>query len=260
MSGNTLELRALVKRYGSVVAVDGVGLTVRQGSRHAVIGPNGAGKSTLFALIAGTIQPDSGTVALFGEDVTRLSDHRRARRGLARTFQRSSVFDSMTVLENVLLGAERQKGHPARPFGRPARAAVAAAGAALETAGLLGRADDPARALSHGERRQLEVALALAVDPRILLFDEPTAGMSAADTHRFVETVRSLPRDITVLIIEHDVDVVFMLADRVSVLHLAELIADGSPEEIRASEPVQRAYLGASRDGSLGDDVEPPWA
>jgi branched-chain amino acid transport system ATP-binding protein len=245
MSGdNALVLDGIAKRYGSVVAVDDVRLSVRRGSRHAVIGPNGAGKSTLFALIAGTIPPSSGRVELLGEDVTRLSDHRRARKGLAKTMQRSSVFGSMTLEGNVLLGAERRHGRPGRAVGRHSSAAVEAARAALDRVGLLDRADVPAGELSHGERRQLEVALALAVDPKVLLFDEPTAGMSAAETARFVEVVQGLPRDITVLIIEHDLDVVFTLADRVSVLHLGALIADGSPDEIRSSELVQRTYLG----------------
>ncbi|MGI5490382.1 ABC transporter ATP-binding protein [Microtetraspora malaysiensis] len=257
MIENALVLDGISKRYGSVVAVDDVGLVVRQGARHAVIGPNGAGKSTLFALIAGTIRPSSGRVRLLGEDVTRLSDHQRARRGLAKTFQRSSVFGSMTLLQNVLLGAERRHGRPARVVGRHAKPAVEAAEAALERVGLLDRAHVRAGLLSHGERRQLEVALALAVEPQVLLFDEPTAGMSAAETARFVEVVGALPRDITVLIIEHDLDVVFTLADRVTVLHLGAVIADGPPDDIRASELVQQIYLGAPTGADLAhDDAE----
>jgi len=247
-------LDGLGKRYGSVVAVDDVSLEVRQGARHAIIGPNGAGKSTLFALIAGTIRPTSGRVHLFGEDVTGLPDHRRARRGLAKTFQRSSVFGSMSLLQNVLLGAERRHGGPARVVGRHTRKAVEAAQAHLNRVGLLDRAEVRADLLSHGERRQLEVALALAVEPRVLLFDEPTAGMSAAETDRFVEIVEALPRDITVLIIEHDLDVVFTLADRVTVLHLGAVIADGSPDDIRASELVQQTYLGTPAEQALVHD------
>lgn len=254
MSEPTIVLDKIAKRYGSVVAVDDVSFTVSPGSRHAVIGPNGAGKSTLFALVAGTIKPSSGHVRLLGEDVTRLRDHQRARRGLAKTFQHSSVFPSMTLLENTVLGAERKHGRPARPIGGHSVRAVEAAESALAGVGLLERAHVRASQLSHGERRQLEVALALAVDPKIVLFDEPTAGMSAAETERFVQIVKGLPADITVLIIEHDLDVVFSLADRVTVLHLGALIADGSPEEIRASELVQRTYLGASLEETLGPD------
>lgn len=246
MSTPALALDGVTRRYGSLVAVADVTLTVEPGARHAVIGPNGAGKSTLFSLVAGTIRPSAGTLALFGEDVTGLSDHRRARRGITKTFQHSSVFSSMTVLENALIAAQRKHGRPARPFGRYDRAALDTAREALDRVGLAGRVETAASALSHGERRQLEVALALAVTPRVLLFDEPTAGMSAAETARFVELVGDLPREITVLMIEHDLDVVFSLADRVSVLHLGRLIADGTPQEVRASELVQQTYLGTA--------------
>lgn len=250
MSEPAIVLDRITRSYGSVVAVDNVSLTVRRGSRHAVIGPNGAGKSTLFALVAGTIRPSSGSVRLFGEDVSKLSDHQRARRGMVKTFQHSSVFPTATVLGNVLLAAERRHGRPGRPFGRHAQSAVEAAMAALDTVGLLQRGDDPADGLSHGERRQLDVALALALQPEVVLFDEPTAGMSVAETARFVDVVRQLPRDLTVLIIEHDLDVVFSLADQVSVLHLGALIADGEPEEIRSSELVQQTYLGVDAETS----------
>lgn len=253
-----LVLSGITKSYGSVVAVDDVSFQVRRGARHAVIGPNGAGKSTLFALVAGTIKPTSGRVTLLGEDVTRLADHKRARRGLAKTFQHSSVFASMTLLQNVLLAAEQRHGRPARAVGGHSGSAMRVAEDALDRVGLLDRAEVTAASLSHGERRQLEVALALAVEPRVLLFDEPTAGMSAAETARFVALVQALPRDITVLIIEHDLDVVFTLADRVTVLHLGAVIADGSPEEVRASELVQQTYLGAPATAALavGDPSE----
>lgn len=246
MTEAAIALDRVTKRYGTVVAVDGVSLTVQTGTRHAVIGANGAGKSTLFAMVAGTIRPTTGTVQLFGEDVSRLPDHRRAQRGMVKTFQHSSVFPSMTVLDNVLLASERRHGAPGRPFGRHTAAARAAGVRALEEAGLMGRSGVTAAMLSHGERRQLEVALALALEPRVVLFDEPTAGMSAAETERFVDTVRRLPSTITTLIIEHDLDVVFSLADQVTVLHLGAVIADGEPAEVRASELVQRTYLGTA--------------
>jgi branched-chain amino acid transport system ATP-binding protein len=240
MSQVAIKIAGLTKKYGSVVAVEGVSLEVETGSRHAVIGPNGAGKSTLFAMVAGTLRPSSGSVHFFGEDVSRLSDHQRARRGMAKTFQHSSMFSSMTVTENVLLATERRHGTPTRPVGRHSRRATERAAEALSIAGLANRAGDPAAALSHGERRQLEVALALALEPKLVLFDEPTAGMSVAETDRFVAAVDRLPPEVTVLIIEHDLDVVFSIASRVTVLHLGKLLADGRPDEIRASELVQQ--------------------
>lgn len=260
MTEPAIDMRNIDKRYGSVVAVNDVSLSVEAGSRHAVIGPNGAGKSTLFALVAGTIRPSSGRVSLFGEDVSKLTDHRRARRGLAKTFQHSSVFPTMTLLQNVVLAAERKHGRPGRIVGRHSGEAIEAARDALGQAGLLQRADATAEELSHGEQRQLEVALALAQQPRIVLFDEPTAGMSAAETARFVDLVRQMPRDITILIIEHDLDVVFSLADRVSVLHLGALLADGTPAEIKASELVQQTYLGVDDEDSAAtfSDVMTP--
>jgi branched-chain amino acid transport system ATP-binding protein len=243
-----LAVSALTKSYGSVVAVDDVTMEVADGERRAVIGPNGAGKSTLFALVAGTLAPTSGQVSLFGDDVTRLRDHQRARRGLVKTFQHSSVFMAMTLLDNVLLGTQRTSGRAIRPFGRSAGAAVEAAKQLLDDVGLVDRSAVLAGSLSHGERRQLEVALALGVDPKVLMLDEPTAGMSAAETERFVQLISGLPRDITVLIIEHDLDVVFSVADRVTVMHLGAVIAEGPPDEVRASELVQQTYLGAAPD------------
>jgi len=241
-----LTVAGLTKSYGSVVAVDDVTLAVADGERRAVIGPNGAGKSTLFALVAGTLRPTAGEVTLLGEDVTRLRDHQRARRGLVKTFQHSSVFTAMSLIDNVLLGTQRMHGRASRPFGRSTKAAVVAARESLDRVGLADRADVLAGSLSHGERRQLEVALALGIQPRVLLLDEPTAGMSAAETDRFVRLISELPRAITVLIIEHDLDVVFSVADRVTVMHLGAVIEDGTPDQVRASELVQQTYLGAA--------------
>ena len=243
-----LAVCGLTKSYGSVVAVDDVRLDVADGERRAIIGPNGAGKSTLFALIAGTLRPTAGSVSLYGDDVTRLRDHQRARRGLVKTFQHSSVFMAMTLIDNVLLGTQRTSGGAIKPFGRSARPALEAAHRLLADVGLADRSGVLAGSLSHGERRQLEVALALGVEPKVLMLDEPTAGMSAAETERFVQLISGLPRDITVLIIEHDLDVVFSVADRVTVLHLGAVIEDGTPDEVRASELVQQTYLGASPD------------
>jgi branched-chain amino acid transport system permease protein len=247
-----LETTGLTRRYGSLVALDGVSLSVAAGARHAVIGPNGAGKSTLFALVTGTLRPTAGRVVFDGQDVTRRPDHARARAGMGKTFQHSSLFTSLPVLDNLALATQRAAGRGMamlRPAGRQV-AVQEQAMRLLEQVGLSGRAGTPAAALSHGERRQLEVALALATSPKLLLLDEPTAGMSAADSSRFAELVESLGSAVTVLIIEHDLDVVFRLATRVTVLHLGRVLADGSPDEIRADETVQRAYLG---DAALDD-------
>ena len=246
-----LETEGLTRRYGSLVALDGVSLSVAAGARHAVIGPNGAGKSTLFALVTGSLRPTAGRVGFDGQDVTGRPDHARARAGMAKTLQHSSLFTSLTVLDNVALATRRAAGlgmAMLRPAGRHA-AAREAAMRQLELVGLAGRAAVPAAALSHGERRQLEVALALATSPKLLL-DEPTAGMSADDSARFAELVESLGAAVTVLIIEHDLDVVFRLATRVTVLHLGRVLADGTPDEVRADETVQRASLG---DAALDD-------
>jgi branched-chain amino acid transport system ATP-binding protein len=247
-----LETVGLTRRYGSLVALDAVSLSVAPGARHAVIGPNGAGKSTLFALITGSLRPSAGRVVFDGQDVTTRPDHARARAGMGKTFQHSSLFTSLSVLDNVALATQRAAGRGmamVRAAGRHA-AVQEQAMRHLQLVGLGGRAATPAAALSHGERRQLEVALALATSPKLLLLDEPTAGMSAADSARFAELIESLGTAVAVLIIEHDLDVVFRLATRVTVLHLGRVLADGTPAEVRADETVQRAYLG---DAALED-------
>ncbi|MBT2450577.1 ABC transporter ATP-binding protein [Streptomyces sp. ISL-43] len=249
-----LELREIARHFGSFKAVDGVGLTVRAGARHAVIGPNGAGKSTLFGLISGTLPVTAGHILVDGRDVTRLSVDRRVGLGVAATFQHSSLFLRETVLENVLLAELRRAGN--RPGGAPggllggrrkvsARPeSIARAHTLLERVGLPARHAVAAGALSHGERRQLEVAVALATEPRLLLLDEPAAGMSPAETARLTELIAALPAEVTVLLIEHDLDMVFELADTVTVMHLGRHLTTGSPDEVRASVEVQSAYLG----------------
>jgi branched-chain amino acid transport system ATP-binding protein len=241
-----LEAVGVTKRFGSLTAVDDVTLRVERGARHALIGPNGAGKSTLFNLLAGTLRPTAGRILFDGHDVTRSSDEARSRAGLAKTFQHSSLFLSLSVADNVAMAAQRVSGDGMR-LRRSARRCpevdVCVERCLVQT-GLAERASARVSALSHGERRQLEVAVALATEPVLLLLDEPTAGMSAAESDRFAVLVESLPADVTVLLIEHDLDVVFRLASRISVLHLGALLADGSPEQIRADERVQQAYLG----------------
>ncbi|MGI3224578.1 ABC transporter ATP-binding protein [Streptomyces sp. GTA36] len=252
-----LELHGLTRSYGSLTAVDQVDLAITRGERHALIGPNGAGKSTLFATVAGTLRASAGRIVLAGQDVTSLPEAERARRGMVRTFQHASLFLDCSVLDNVALGVQRVH-RVAHRFDRAAwrfQRTEAEARRHLDSVGLAGRAQDKAAALSHGERRQLEVAMVLATEPSLVMFDEPTAGMSAAETERFVALVEALSEDLTVLVVEHDLDVVFRLADRVTVLHLGKVLATGRPEAIRADEAVRRAYLGSARTEDLFADT-----
>lgn len=239
--------------YGALRAVDRVSLRIPAGGRHALIGPNGAGKSSLFAVLAGATPATSGCLTFAGQEVTGWDEVGRARAGLVRTYQHSSLFLGLTVLDNVRLAVERLHGRTLRPWPsrRADRRVTDRAAEHLEQVGLAGRSLEPVSSLSHGERRQLEVALVLACEPRLVLFDEPTAGMSAAETARFSELVESLPSEITTVIVEHDLDVVFRLADRISVLAAGRIIAEGTAAEVRADPRVNEAYLGA------GDDREP---
>lgn len=242
-----LECRGVTKRFGSLPAVRDVTLAVERGARHAIIGPNGAGKSTLFNLIAGTLAPSEGTIVFAGQDVTKQSDARRSRSGLAKTFQHSSLFLSLSVADNVAMAAQRVSGDGMR-LRRSARKCPGVDETVvrcLEQTGLTSRSRDRVSELSHGERRQLEVAVALATEPVLLLLDEPTAGMSAAESGNFAALVESLPPQVSVLLIEHDLDVVFRLATRITVLHLGAVLADGDPDSVRHDEQVQQAYLGS---------------
>ena len=246
-----LHLHGVTKDFGSLRAVDAVSLDVAAGSRHAVIGPNGAGKSTLLALVAGALAASAGQVEFDGRDVTRMAEWRRSRLGIARTFQHSALFLRETAVENVLLAAQRQAG-AAWSMLRPAtsrRDLVARCRELLDMVGLA-RPKRPAGVLSHGERRQLDVAMALALRPRLLLLDEPAAGMSPAETARLCDVIEALPDTVTVLLVEHDLDVVFGLADTVSVLHLGRHLFTGTPAEVRASTAVQEAYLPPDLDHS----------
>jgi len=248
-----LELRGVGRSFGALKAVDAVDLDVASGARHALIGPNGAGKSTLFRLISGEMPVSAGSVTLSGNDVTKLSQIRRARRGLAQTMQHSSLFLTQTAAQNVGLAAQRHRGTAAWLLPRRQRQVDARARELLDAVGLSERSDVVASSLSHGERRQLEIAVALACEPRLLLMDEPAAGMSPAESGRLTELVQALPREITVVIVEHDLDVVFALAERVTVLHLGRVLLTGSPDEVRGSTAVQEAYLGSSTRGELFD-------
>jgi len=227
--------------------VDGVDLTVRRGERRAIIGPNGAGKTTLFNLISGELGVSSGAIHLFDRDITDLPPHRRAALGLARTFQITNLFPSLSVLENGLLavqGLTRAKFAMLRPLGRFPRLRERAL-AAVRAVGLEGRAETTVKNLSHGEQRQLEIALALAGQPRVLLLDEPTAGLSPAESQLMAELLQRLDPAMTVLIIEHDMDIALQIALHVTVLHYGRVIADGPREEIKADPLVREIYLGA---------------
>ena len=227
--------------------MDGVALAVRPGERRALIGPNGAGKTTLFNLIAGELPVSAGTITLLGRDVTRAAPHRRAALGLARTFQITNVFPALTVLENCLLAAQALspvKFSMHRPLDRYPDVR-ARARATLEAVGLTDRAGATAKTLSHGEQRQLEIALALAGHPRVLLLDEPTAGLSPAESQAMADLVKRLDPAITVLVIEHDMDIALEIVQHVTVLHYGRVIADGTREAVKADPLVREIYLGA---------------
>jgi branched-chain amino acid transport system ATP-binding protein len=257
MSGPLLSLSGVGRTFGALKAVDDVTLDIPAGGRHALIGPNGAGKSTLFKLITGAMPVTSGQLALDGSDITRLSEPQRARRGISQTLQHSSLFLTQTVLQNVLLASQRRHGARHSLVPRRQVAAQDRARALLADVGLEDRAGIPVAALSHGERRQVEVAVALACEPRLLLLDEPAAGMSPAESARLVGLLQSLPESVTLVIVEHDLDVVFALATSVTVLHLGRVLLTGSPDEVRTSPAVQEAYLGTGRESLFLDGSGP---
>jgi branched-chain amino acid transport system ATP-binding protein len=246
MNRNLLEVRGLRKSFGALLASDHVALEVREGETHAIIGPNGAGKTTLIAQLAGELRPDAGEVRFAGEDITALSAPARARRGLARSFQITSIYPDFSALENVMLAVQAHAGSSFRFFraARGEQALRTPARGLLEEVGLGARADMLAASLAHGEQRALEIAMALAGRPRLLLLDEPVAGMGAEETQRMIAFLATLKGGKTIILVEHDMDAVFSLADRVSVLVYGRIIASGSPAEIRANAEVRRAYLG----------------
>ncbi len=246
MNNNLLEVRGLTKSFGALLASDSVELDVREGETHAIIGPNGAGKTTLISQLAGNLRPDRGRVRFAGEDITALSAAARSHRGFARSFQITSIYLDFTALENVMLAVQAHSGHSFR-FWSPARAERALQEPALRVLGEVGlgsRAGVQAGSLAHGEQRALEIAMALATRPRLMLLDEPVAGMGAEETQRMIAFLSTLKRGKTLILVEHDMDAVFSLADRVSVLVYGRIIATGTPGEIRADPEVRRAYLG----------------
>jgi len=241
-----LRIDGLTKRFGGVIASDGVQLDVTRGELHAIIGPNGAGKTTLIGQLAGEIAPDTGRIHFGGRDITALPVHGRSLMGLARSFQITSLFPHFTALDNVALAVQAHAGHSFR-FWRAARGEAELrepARAALERVGLGHRANTVLSSMSHGEHRQLELAVALASQPSMLLLDEPMAGLGPDESARMVGILRELKRELTILLIEHDMEAVFALADRITVLVYGRVIASGEPAEIRANAEVRRAYLG----------------
>lgn len=246
MSDPILEVIELTKSYGAVTASDGLTLSVRRGEIHALIGPNGAGKSTAIGQLSGEIRPDSGRVRFEGHDVTHMPTYKRALMGLQRSYQITSLFQNMTAEDNVAMAVQAQQGHSFQFWSRARKDATLRQPArlALRRVGLDGKADMAVTELAHGEQRQLELAMVLSAGPTLLLLDEPMAGMGQSESRAMVETLLSLKGEIGILLVEHDMDVVFALADVISVLVKGSVLITGTPEEVRANKEVRLAYLG----------------
>jgi branched-chain amino acid transport system ATP-binding protein len=246
---NVLRVDRLCKSFGSLNVTDQVSLAIGEGERHVIIGPNGAGKTSLINQISGQIQPDSGLILLQDRDITGCSPDRISRMGVARTFQRNNLFRNLSVMDNLRLALQIRHGTPLNFF------LPAAGNAALSerAASLLAKVHLPiedtrlARQLSYGEQRQLELALALASEPALLLLDEPTSGMSPSETAQIIALISALPRALAILMIEHDMEVVFSIADRITVLYFGKVLATGTPQEIQTNDRVREVYLGLSR-------------
>jgi branched-chain amino acid transport system ATP-binding protein len=244
---SALKIQNLTKAYGKLVVSRDINLEVLDGERHIVIGPNGAGKTTLLNQIGGQTTSDSGRIVLGNRDVTRLSADARARAGLSRTFQKNTLFPSLSVFENVRLGVQRAHGITYNFFkGAAGLSAVnSATDLILQRMELAPIAQAVVANLSYGELRQIEVAMALSSAPKMLLLDEPTSGLSPTETRKMIAVLKTIPRETSILMIEHDMDVVFSIADRITVLYYGEILASGSAEEIKSSARVQEVYLGA---------------
>ena len=251
--GELLQVQGLVKRFGALTATDEASFAVREGEVHALIGPNGAGKTTLIHQISGALAPDAGRIVFAGQELTHAGMAAHVRAGLVRSYQITSIFKPFSVRDNFALAVQaRRPGLPSwRRVALRDDAAYAEAEALLARAGLSAQADRPAGSLGHGEQRQLEVGLALAARPRLLLLDEPMAGMGPDESERMVELLQSLRKELTLLLVEHDMDAVFRLADRISTLVFGRVIATGTPDEVRAHPEVRKAYLGDELEGAL---------
>ena len=246
MADPLLRVENLVLRFGGIAATDHLSLDVASGELHAIIGPNGAGKTTLISQLTGQLQPNSGAIHFAGRDVTRLAAYKRSRLGLARSFQITSLLPDFTALDNVALAAQAHDGHSFRFWGdaRKEKHLRDAALSALTRVGLERRADVVVSELSHGEQRELELAVALATKPQLLLLDEPMAGLGSTESARMVRLLQELRREVTIVLVEHDMNAVFALADRITVLVYGRVIASDLPAAIRSNEEVKRAYLG----------------
>ncbi len=243
---NALDIEHLNCAFGSLVVTDDVSLSIREGERHVVIGPNGAGKTSLINQIGGQLRPDAGRVLVHGQDITGQPPSRISRMGVARTFQRNNLFHNLSVIENLRLALTVPFGNPLDFFSAAAgdEVLMARARELMRRVHLEGQETRAARTLSYGEQRQLEIAIALAGEPKLLLLDEPTSGMSPAETARMIELIGGLPRSLSILMVEHDMTVVFSVADRITVLYYGKVLATGSPGEIQANERVREVYLG----------------
>jgi branched-chain amino acid transport system ATP-binding protein len=241
-----LRVEKLVRRFGGILATDNVSLDVASGELHAIIGPNGAGKTTLISQLTGQLLPHAGAIRLAGQDITRVPAWRRSALGLARSFQITSLLSDFTAIDNVALAAQARDGHSFHFWGNARKVSHLrqAAQSALDRVGLGDRAEIVVSRLSHGEQRELELAVALATKPRLLLLDEPMAGLGVTESARMVRLLQELRREVSIVLVEHDMDAVFALADRISVLVYGRVIASGIPPEIRHNEEVKRAYLG----------------
>jgi branched-chain amino acid transport system ATP-binding protein len=249
-----LSAQGLVMRFGGIAATNNVSLTLRRGARHALIGPNGAGKTTLVNLLTGVLQPTEGRIVLNGEDITRLAPHQRVKRGMVRTFQINQLFDSLTPLQTLALTVSQQAGLGAKwwqALGRN-RPVAERCEQLLEQFHLTEVMDQPTRVLAYGKRRLLEIAVALACEPRVLLLDEPVAGVPAGEREELLQTVAALPADVSVLLIEHDMDLVFSFATTMTVLVNGTLLTEGTPEQIAADPQVKAVYLGHGEEAAHG--------
>ena len=246
MADPLLRVEKLVRRFDGILATDHVSLDVERGELHAIIGPNGAGKTTLISQLTGQLLPHSGTIHLAGRDITYLPAYRRSALGLARSFQITSLLMDFTALDNVAMAAQAHDGHSFRFWGNARKESGLRKPAldALDRVGLAGRADTVVSKLSHGEQRELELAVALATSPQVLLLDEPMAGLGITESARMVKLLQELRREVTIVLVEHDMDAVFALADRITVLVYGRVIASDVPAAIRQNAEVKRAYLG----------------